>query len=197
MEDKTSKELKDLVEKAKNGDKEAFSIMYQKFFTPVYRYIYFRIGNKEDAEDLTQEVLVNVYQSLKSFKGQSTLSTWIYRIATNASLNFVRNKLKRNIFQRIESIFGFEKSKEIPQMTSQSDNPEQLLINKESKDRLFIILNSLPEKQRIAFTLSKYDDLSQHDIALVMDITEGAVESLLQRAKANLQKKLTTFKEKK
>lgn len=187
----------ELIQQIINGNSDAFRAIVEKYQDSIFRTCMGFVHNKEDAEDLTQEVLVNVYQSLKNFKGQSTLSTWIYRIATNASLNFVRNKSKRNIFQRIESIFGFEKSKEIPQMTSQNDNPEQLLIKKESNDRLFIILNSLPEKQRIAFTLSKYDDLSQHDISLVMDITEGAVESLLQRAKVNLQKKVTTFKEKK
>ena len=187
----------ELIQQIINGNSDAFRAIVEKYQDSIFRTCMGFVHNKEDAEDLTQEVLVNVYQSLKNFKGQSTLSTWIYRIATNASLNFVRNKSKRNIFQRIESIFGFEKSKEIPQMTSQNDNPEQLLIKKESNDRLFIILNSLPEKQRIAFTLSKYDDLSQHDISLIMDITEGAVESLLQRAKVNLQKKVTTFKEKK
>ena len=187
----------ELIQQIINGNSDAFRAIVEKYQDSIFRTCMGFVHNKEDAEDLTQEVLVNVYQSLKNFKGQSTLSTWIYRIATNASLNFVRNKSKRNIFQRIESILGFEKSKEIPQMASPNDNPEQLLIKKESNDRLFIILNSLPEKQRIAFTLSKYDDLSQHDISLVMDITEGAVESLLQRAKVNLQKKVTTFKEKK
>lgn len=187
----------ELIQHILNGNSDAFKSIVEKYEGIIFRTCIGFVHNKEDAEDITQEVLVNVYQSLSSFKGQSAFSTWVYRIATNASLNFVRNKSKRNFIQRIESIFGFEKTQEISQLKSEADNPEQLMINKERSERLFNILNTLPEKQRIAFTLSKYDDLSQHEIALIMDITEGAVESLLQRAKANLQKKLSTFKEKK
>ena len=183
----------ELIQHILNGNRDAFRSIVEKYEGIIFRTCMGFVHNKEDAEDITQEVLVNVYQSLSSFKGQSAFSTWVYRIATNASLNFIRNKSKRNIFQRIESIFGFEKTQDIPQLKSEADNPEQLMINKERSERLFNILNTLPEKQRIAFTLSKYDDLSQHEIALIMDITEGAVESLLQRAKANLQKKLSTF----
>ena len=187
----------ELIQHILNGNRDAFRSIVEKYEDIIFRTCMGFVHNKEDAEDITQEVLVNVYQSLNSFKGQSAFSTWVYRIATNASLNFVRNKSKRNFIQRIESIFGFEKTQDIPQLKSEADNPEQLMINKERSERLFNILNTLPEKQRIAFTLSKYDDLSQHEIALIMDITEGAVESLIQRAKANLQKKLSTFKENK
>jgi RNA polymerase sigma-70 factor, ECF subfamily len=175
------------------GDRKAFRTIAEKYQGMVFRTCIGFVHNKEDAEDITQDVLVNVYQALGSFKSQSAFSTWVYRISINASLNFIRNKSKRSIFQRIETVFGFDKPKELKHLTSDADNPEQILINKEHSERLNKALDSLTENQRIAFTLSKYDDLPQREIAQIMNITEGAVEALLQRAKANLQKELYIF----
>lgn len=179
------------------GNREAFRTLAEKYQGMVFRTCMGFVHDKEDAEDITQDVLVSVYQSLEKFKGQSSFSTWVYRIAINASLNFVRKKSRLSIFQRFETLFGFEKTNEIQQIESGSFNPEQILTNKERSDSIHRALDSLPENQRIAFTLSKYDELPQRDIAQILNITEGAVEALLQRAKANLQKKLAGFYNKK
>ena len=179
------------------GNRDAFRALAEKYQGMVFRTSMGFVHDKEDAEDLTQDVLVSVYQSLGKFKDQSSFSTWVYRIAINASLNFVRKKSRHSIFQRFETLFGFEKTNEIQQIESGTFNPEQILTNKERSDSIHRALDSLPENQRIAITLSKYDDLPQRDIAQIMNITEGAVEALLQRAKANLQKKLSDFYNKK
>ncbi|MFZ4705342.1 MAG: RNA polymerase sigma factor [Bacteroidales bacterium] len=179
------------------GNRDAFRPLAEKYKGMVFRTSMGFVHNKEDAEDITQDVLVSVYQSLGKFKGQSSFSTWVYRIALNASLNFVRKKSRHSILQRFETLLGFEKKNEIQQIESGYFNPEQILTNKERRASIHRALDLLPENQCIAFTLSKYDDLPQREIAQIMNLTEGAVEALLQRAKANLQKKLSDFYNKK
>lgn len=147
------------------------------------------LHDREDSEDLTQEIFISAYQSLHRFKGDSSFSTWIYRIAVNASLNKVR-KSSRNIFLRMDNLSGDRKEREMPFPDSYTLNPENILIRDEHAERVRKALDSLPEKQRTAIVLSKYDDLPQKEIAEIMGLTEGAVEALLHRAKKNLHEKL-------
>jgi RNA polymerase sigma-70 factor, ECF subfamily len=172
------------------GNHDAFRTLAEKYQGPVFRTCIGFVHNKEDAEDITQEVLVKIYQSLSSFKGESAFSTWVYRIAVNASLNFLRKKSRQQIFTRIENFLGFDKNEPSIHFESRMHNPEQILTNRERSAQIQHALHSLPENQRIAFTLSKYDDLPQREIAEIMFLSEGAVEALMHRAKANLQKKL-------
>jgi RNA polymerase sigma-70 factor (ECF subfamily) len=183
----------ELIEQVISGQKNSFVLLVEKYQAIVFRTCMGFTHNKDDADDLTQEVFIKAYQSLQSFKAQSTFSTWLYRIAINTSLNHVRNNSKRSIFERIEDFFGNVKvSNNIPH--NDSENPEQLLINEEHRNMVQKALALLPENQRTAIVLSKYDDLSQKEIAQIMDTTEGAVEALIQRAKANLRKNLWKYK---
>lgn len=154
------------------------------------------LHNKDDADDLTQEVFIQAYQTLSGFKGDASFSTWIYRIAVNASLNKIRKTSKTSLFQRLETVFGGEKSKEFSFPIPENENPENILILQEHKEWVQKALNSLPENQRTAIVLSKYDDLPQKEIAEIMNTTEGAIEALIQRAKANLREKLSSLKKK-
>jgi len=173
------------------GDRNKYRMLVERYQALVFRTCMGFLHNREDADDLTQEVFIQAYQSLPKFKGEASFSTWIYRIALNASLNRVR-KTKGNFFlQKLETLFGFDKKND--SSLSGSDNPESLFIRTEQRELVTKALNSLPEKQRIAIVLSKYDDLPQKEIADIMNITEGAVEALIQRAKANLRKKLSSF----
>jgi RNA polymerase sigma-70 factor, ECF subfamily len=180
----------EIVQTVLAGNREAFRIIADKYQGVVFRTCMGFVHNKEDAEDITQDVLVNVYQSLPSFRGNAEFSTWVYRIAINASLNFMRKKSRQVIVTRIENLFHFGKTRAIPHFESNMYNPEQILTNRERSEQIHKAMGSLPENQRIAFTLSKYDDLPQRDISKIMDMSEGAVEALLYRAKANLQNKL-------
>ncbi len=153
--------------------------------------------NKDDADDLTQDVFIQAYQSLSRFKGDSAFSTWLYRIAVNASLNKVRKSSKNLILQRLDTLFGAEKIKEVPFSASDTENPENILIRQEHVEWVQRALDTLPENQRTAIVLSKYDDLSQKEIAEIMNTTEGAVEALLQRAKKNLREKLSAHRKNK
>jgi RNA polymerase sigma-70 factor (ECF subfamily) len=154
------------------------------------------LHHKDDSDDLTQDVFIQVYQTLSGFKGEASFSTWIYRIAVNASLNKIRKSSKNFVLQRFGTMFGGEKSNEYSFPISDNENPENILIMNEHREWVQKALNTLPENQRTAIVLSKYDDLSQKEIAAIMNTTEGAVEALIQRAKANLRDKLSSLKKK-
>ncbi|MEI6143110.1 MAG: RNA polymerase sigma factor [Mariniphaga sp.] len=178
------------------GDRNMFRKLVEKYQPMVFRTSMGFLHNKDDADDLTQEIFIQVYQTLPGFKGDASFSTWIYKIAINASLNKIRKTSKPNLFQRLEIAFGSEKSKEYSFPIPDHENPENILILNEHREWVQQALNSLPENQRIAIVLSKYDDLSQKEIAGIMNTTEGAVEALIQRAKANLREKLSSTRKK-
>lgn len=176
------------------GDRNKFRILVERYQPMVFRTCMGFLHHKEDADDLSQEVFIQAYLALPKFKGDALFSTWLYRIAVNASLNKTRKSSKQIILQRLEGIFGGGKQKapELPDF----EDPESAMVRDEHRAWVQKALDSLPENQRTAIVLSKYDDLSQREIASVMNITEGAVEALLQRAKANLRKKMSSFRNK-
>lgn len=180
----------EIIRQIVQGDRNLFGRLVEKYQTMVFRTCMGFLHNKDDADDLTQEVFIQAYQALEKFKGNAAFSTWIYRVAVNASLNKVRKSSKTFLFQRFGSMLGGEKQKEFEIPTIDNENPETLLIHEEHRAWVQKALNSLPENQHTAIVLSKYDDLSQKEIAEIMNTTEGAVEALIQRAKANLKEKL-------
>lgn len=147
------------------------------------------LQNKQDAEDITQEVFIEVYHSLEKFKQQSSISTWIYRITVNKSLDFLRKKNSKKRFGFITSLFNKE-SGEINIDAGHFDHPGVLLEKKENARILFGAIELLSENQKTAFILFHVEELSQKEIAEVMGISAKAVESLIQRAKATLREKL-------
>jgi len=173
------------------GEKEKFRMMVEQYQQMVFRTCMGFLHNKDDADDLTQDIFIQAYQSLSRFKGEAAFSTWLYRIAVNASLNKVRKSSKNLILQRIDAFFGTDKSGEAPFLPSDHEDPENILIRQEHVEWVRRALDSLPENQRTAIVLSKYDDLSQKEIAEIMKTSQGAVEALLQRAKKNLREKLS------
>jgi len=173
------------------GDKEKFRILVEQYQQMVFRTCMGFLHNKDDADDLTQDVFIQAYLSLLHFKGGSAFSTWLYRIAVNASLNKIRKSPLKLIFQRFENIAGSKNEKETYPSVSVEEDPENILIRQEHIEWVKRALDTLPENQHTAIVLSRYDDLSQKEIAEIMDTTEGAVEALLQRAKKNLREKLS------
>jgi RNA polymerase sigma-70 factor (ECF subfamily) len=174
------------------GEPEKFRLLVEKHQSMVFRTCMGFLHNRDDADDLTQDIFLQVYQSLHSFKGEASFSTWLYRITLNASLNKVRKNSRHPILHRIDSIFNSTNEKEAFIPVSDAENPETILIREEHSKWVHNALDSLPENQRTAIVLSKYDELSQKEIAEIMKTTEGAVEALIQRAKANLRIKLSS-----
>ncbi len=148
------------------------------------------VHSVEDAEDIAQEVFIEVYRSIQKFRGSSKLSTWLYRIAVNRSLNFLRDNRKHSWFRSFDEEIKTKIEKLHQTITGNNDNPEFILENKQRSIVLHEAINSLPENQRVVFILNKYEDLGNKEIAEVMNLSVSAVESLIHRAKKNLQKKL-------
>jgi RNA polymerase sigma-70 factor (ECF subfamily) len=183
---------RDLIKLILQGDKEKFRMLVEQYQQMVFRTCMGFLHDKDAADDLTQDIFIQAYQSLHSFKGEATFSTWIYRIAVNASLNRVRKNSGIPILSRLDSLFGSGKEKEISLPVYENEDPESILIRQEHNKWVQDGLDRLPENQRTAIVLSKYDDLSQKEIAEIMNTTEGAVEALIQRAKTNLRVNLSS-----
>jgi len=180
----------EIIEQLKQGSETAFRKLVENHQKLVVNTCFGLVHNREDAEDIAQDVFIEVYRSIQQFRADSKLSTWLYRIAVNRSLNHIRDNKKHKWFQS----FGKDeeaKSRQLFQVeSSAADNPAYEMENKQRAAILHEAINSLPENQKVAFTLNKYEELSYQEISEVMDMSVSSVESLLFRAKQNLQKKL-------
>ncbi|NDP19730.1 MAG: RNA polymerase sigma factor [Paludibacter sp.] len=178
----------EIIKNIVNGDSSKFRGLVEKYQPIVFRTIMGFVHSKEDAEDLTQDVFIAAYQSIQKYQGDAEFSTWLYRIAVNISINHVNKFNRRNVFQQVgDFIQNFGSN------ASNDRNPEEQTIENEKEKQIKNAIDTLTEKQRTSFILSKYDDLSQKEIAEIMNISEGAVEQHLQRARKNLQQKLASL----
>jgi RNA polymerase sigma factor (sigma-70 family) len=174
------------------SDKEAIQQLVDNYQENVIKTAFYFVANMEDAEDLSQEVFLEIIKSVGRFKRKSSLSTWIYRVTVNKSLDHLRKQKRRAHIHRIESFFmapnngpGIYQAEPGGRDTTNDDNERRQILDK--------AVNSLPENQKIAFILSKYDDLSYKEIADVMNLSLSSVESLIHRAKLKLQNKLVNY----
>jgi RNA polymerase sigma-70 factor (ECF subfamily) len=181
----------EIIRSVLQGNPDRYRYLVEKYQQMVFRTCIGFVHNKDDADDLTQDTFIQAYQALPRFKGDSAFSTWLYRIAVNASLNKIRKSPLKNILQRIENLSDRKNEKEKIMSVSAGEDPENMLIRQEQIEAVRHAIDTLPESQRTAIILSKYDDLSQKEISEIMNTTEGAVEALLQRAKKNLRDKLS------
>ena len=171
----------ELIHSILNGNKSDFTHLIHKYEANVFRTAIGFLHTKEDAEEITQDVFIKVYQSLTSFNGNATFSTWLYRITVNSSLNYLRKKKRQGFWVALT---------ELVQIPSKDKQAEGMMTERSDKIIIQQAIDGLPEKQRLAFVLSKYEELSQRQVADIMNITEGAVEQLILRAKNNLKNKL-------
>lgn len=179
------KKEREIVDEILSGRKVDFEFIVDKYQQMVFTVALGFLQNIEDAQDVTQEVFIAVYLGLRKFRGDCLLSTWIYQIAVNKSLEFLRKNKK----ERKKTSLG--EDERTVKMSYDKDETFKSLVTKETLDLFSKALENIPVKQRTAFILSKYKDLSQKEIAMVMKIGEKAVESLLQRAKKSLKKHLS------
>lgn len=186
----TDKELIDQI--LTQNSRKAFEELVNKYQPLVAKTCLGFVSSQADAEDLTQDVFIEVFESLDSFRSESKISTWLYRIAVNKSLNYIRKQKREKMFRSIENFFTTkgERSEPLELIDKGGASADRKIEAFENKQMLKNAINSLPDNQRIAFILSKYQDLSYKEIAEVMSVSLSSVESLLFRAKANLQKKL-------
>ncbi len=178
---------KTLIAKLGNGDNEAFVQLINSYGRTVMNICYRFLLNREDAEDVSQDVFIEIFRSVSSFKGESKLSTWICRIAIAKSLDEIKKKNRKKRLYTIGKVLGLDK---IINLSDKNDTPVKAMEKAEDFRILLEFLNKIPESQRIAFTLSKIEGYNNPEIADVMQITITAVESLIYRAKKNLQELL-------
>lgn len=180
-----------MVERLKQGDEAAFKIIVETWQDMVFNTAIGIVQNAEDAEDISQEVFVQVYNSISSFKGDSKFSTWLYRITITKSLDHERRKKRKKRFAFVKSIFGEES--EVVVNPPDFHHPGVVMDQKENAAALFKAIDKLPENQKIAFTLHKVEGLSYQEVSEVMKTTVSSVESLMHRAKNNLKKNLEEY----
>lgn len=172
-----------------NHDKPAIQFLVAKYHKQVIKTAFHFIHDMDDAEDLAQDVCIEILESIGQFKKTSTLSTWIYRITVNKSLNFIRKNQRKQLFRQFATFFR-KGDENVGSGIPEPSEEDKTFENNERRQILEKAINSLPENQKTAFILSKYEELSYKEITEIMNISLPSVESLLQRAKQNLQKKL-------
>ena len=168
-----------LIEKAKNGNKGAFSILVNKYYPRVYATLFSFTKSKEDSEDLSQQTFIKVWQQLDSFRGDSAFFTWVYRIAINLAKNFVassgykKQKINTSIEQAEIDISSFE-------------DIESAVIHKQSLKEIKNFVNTLPESLKTAFTLREVEGRSYEDISVITETPIGTVRSRIFRARESI-----------
>ncbi len=184
---------KDLIKNIKSGNEDAFKEFISRYQKLVLNTCYGFLNDKTDAEDVTQEVFISVFLSADKFNENSKISTWLYRIAVNKSLNYIRDNKKRNIFRSIESFFGNDKNDELQIADSSDYDSDSSETDDERRKILQTAIDSLSQRQKTAFILNKYENLSYKQISEVMNLSLPSVEGLIHRAKINVQKKVLRF----
>ncbi len=181
-------EFTSLVKQLEAGNRTAAKEFIDEYQVKVYNICMSFLHNEHDAEDITQEVFIEILKHIGSFRGDSKPGTWVYRIAVNRSLNHLRKNKIMKWWKPIDELLAITglKSEEPLVYSDEFEENEQKQVLKKAID-------SLPEKQRIAFTLNKIDDLPYAEVAEVMNVSLSAVESLIHRAKLNLQKSLESY----
>ena len=152
------------------------------------------VPNMQDAEDICQEAFIEIYRSISKFRGDAKLSTWIYRVAVTKSLDHLKAKKRKKRISFLQSLIGAD-DKPI-EVRDYFNHPGVTLENKERTKVLYAAIDQLPDNQRIAYTLTKIEDMPYKEVAAVLEVTLSSVESLMFRAKKNLQKNLRAYYEK-
>ncbi len=171
----------ELIQNVLNGNQRDFERLVEKYQSTVFRIVIGLLHNKEDAEEIVQDVFIKVYKSLSSFDAKAAFSTWLYRVTVNASLNVLRKKKRQKLWVELSDIL---------QLRSKEKQADALLTEQSDNALIYKAMNELPAMQRVAFVLSKYEELPQTRVAEILHLSTGAVEQLIYRAKRNLQQKL-------
>jgi RNA polymerase sigma factor (sigma-70 family) len=175
----------ELVAQLQLGSEAAFRMLVERYQDRIYRTALSLLRNPEEAEDVAQEVFVEVHQTIGRFRGEAALSTWLYRLATSRALKSLRRARTKKRFAYFTSLLGF--GNEVLHETPDPTHPQALLEGQQQLQLLLAHIARLPEQQQVAFTLRHEQELSYEEIAAVLATTVPAVESLLFRARKTLR----------
>ncbi|CAN5302854.1 RNA polymerase sigma factor [soil metagenome] len=181
----------EFIQALKKKNENAFRILLDEYQQKVYNTVLNIVQDEDEADDGAQEVFIKIYENISSFKNDSKLSTWIYSIAVRYAIDMVR---KRKTKQKLLSWLSFSSERERTKTDSVFYHPGVKIENKEKAAELFKALEKLPERQKAAFTLIRIQGLTYEETSQIMQQSVKAIESLLSRAKENLQKHLQHVK---
>jgi RNA polymerase sigma-70 factor (ECF subfamily) len=179
-----------IIENIANGDRSNFKELVDKYQSLVLNTCHHFVHNKQSAEDLAQEVFLEVYLSAHKFKKEAKLSTWLYRIAVNKSLNYLRDNKKWDFIKSIETLFKSGYNEPVAE-NSTHENSDEL------QKKLNQIIDSLPKKQKTVFTLCKMENLTYKEAAEVLEVPVTTIEGLMHRAKRSVKEKIEKYYKKK
>ncbi|WFB35143.1 sigma-70 family RNA polymerase sigma factor [Kiritimatiellota bacterium B12222] len=178
------------LQKARQGDLAAFDYLMAKYQSRIYALLYNMTSNKEDAEDLLQDVFLKAYKALPKFKGNSSFYTWIYRIGVNTAINYVKKRKRRRGLSLDDIDMGIERDPALVQLSSQ-ESPDRSLGLKELQKKLNAALQTLSEKHRMVVVLHDIQGLPHHEIGEIIGVSSGTVRSRLFYARKQLQAQLS------
>jgi len=182
----------ELVRRAQDGDMTAYDALVERYQERIYATIYHMTGNHEDAIDLAQETFIKGYQALKTFKGDSSIYTWIYRIAVNKTINHLKQKKHRPHLSLNDLDFNAEHDPDLVAFVSEN-TPRRAIGLSELQEKLNAALLKLSEVHRLAVTLHDIQGLPHEEIARIMDCNVGTVRSRLFYARQQLQAYLSDY----
>ena len=173
----------ELIEGIIRRDRQAFGYLVSRYQEQVVKTAYYLTGNLEDAEDLSQDIFLEIMEAAKSFRHSASVSTWIYRITVNRSLNLIRRNKRREFIGRIGQMFKLDDPDGIIQgsgnqkgeIPGQAVKPAFPIEDAENRRLIRNAVDSLPENQRIAFVLNKFEELSYREISEVMNLSLASV----------------------
>ena len=172
------------------GDEVAFSHLVIQYRNAVYTIIYTMMGNHHEADDVAQEVFLRAYFSLRSFKGMSAFSTWLYRIAVNQSLNALK-KNKRHVVSLDEELFGDgDGTARIDTIVDKADPPDHRAERNDTKKRVHAVILALPANYRMVVTLRDIQGMAYEEVADIMNIPVNTVRTWLFRARQILKERM-------
>lgn len=182
----------DLVEQFRRGDRNAFRELVLRHENRVYHLALKMVHDAQDAEDVLQETFISIYRHLDSFRDESQFSTWVYRIATNASL--MKLRARRPVASLDEPPFEAENADQAPhELQDWSATPEEALLSGEMRTEMDRALSELPESLLVVFVLRDMEGLSIEETARVVGITEPNVKTRLHRARLALRERLSEY----
>ncbi|MEA3297057.1 MAG: RNA polymerase sigma factor [candidate division Zixibacteria bacterium] len=173
--------IEKLAAKAKSGDRKAFGKIVRLMMNKIVALTYRMTGDRESAYDLAQDTFLAVWENLKSFRGEASFSSWLYRIASNKTLNYLNSpSVKKKVpSNRVEQVTD--------ELISTDPNPEQILNNKLLYNDMLTFMGKLPSQQRLVFEFRFYEGLPFNEIARLMNKAEGTVKTHYRQAVIKLR----------
>jgi RNA polymerase sigma factor (sigma-70 family) len=181
-----------LVRRAQAGETSAFDILVERYKERLYATVYHMTSNHEDANDLVQDTFIKAYKSLRSFRGQSSFYTWVYRIAVNRTINFIKRRKNRNQFSLDDVDSSIQNDPDLVEMMSHV-TPRREVGLTELHEKLNEALQKLSEPHRAVVTMHDVQGMTHADIAQVMKCSEGTVRSRLFYARQQMQALLSDY----